>query len=85
MKNITTISGLKEIYNDYDIFIFDQWGVMHDGYSGYKKAIECIDKLIQNNKILSVISNSSKRTTASIKRLKELGFEPSHFKKIVAF
>ena len=39
MKQISTISGLKEIYNNYDIFLFDQWGVMHDGYSGYKKAI----------------------------------------------
>jgi len=83
MKQIPTISGLKEIYNNYDIFLFDQWGVMHDGYSGYKKAIECINKLIQSNKILKIISNSSKRTNDSIKRLKELGFEPNHFKKIV--
>ena len=39
MKNINSI---KEIINNYDNFIIDQWGVMHDGVNGFKHAIDAI-------------------------------------------
>ena len=57
MKNINSI---KEIINNYDNFIIDQWGVMHDGVNGFKHAIDAIEYLKRNNKNLFVISNSSK-------------------------
>ena len=59
MRKIETISGLNEIYKNYDVFILDQWGVMHDGYKGYLSAIDCVNKLIKKNKTLIIISNSS--------------------------
>ena len=46
MKNINTIDGLSNIIDQYDVFILDQWGVMHDGQQGYHYAIECIQKLV---------------------------------------
>lgn len=61
MSKVKNILGLKEIYQNYDIFILDQWGVMHDGYKGYSNAIECIDILFSHNKTLIIISNSSKK------------------------
>ena len=51
---------IKEIINNYDNFIIDQWGVMHDGVNGFKHAIDAIEYLKRNNKNLFVISNSSK-------------------------
>ena len=50
MKNIKTITGLQDIIANYDLFILDQWGVMHDGFKGYKKAILCINELIKKKK-----------------------------------
>jgi ribonucleotide monophosphatase NagD (HAD superfamily) len=79
MSKVKTILGLKEIYNNYDIFILDQWGVMHDGYKGYDCAINSVEKLIKENKKLIIISNSSKRKNSSIRRLKSLGFDKNHF------
>ena len=35
MSKVSTILGLKEIYQKYDAFILDQWGVMHDGHKSY--------------------------------------------------
>ena len=73
------IKSIREILNNYDNFIIDQWGVMHDGVFGYDHAFESIDFLNSNNKNLFIISNSSKRSKSSIDRLPKLGFKKSSF------
>ena len=54
------ISGISEIIDKYDVFILDQWGVIHDGKKGYTLAIECVQQLVKRNKKLIIISNSLK-------------------------
>jgi len=54
------IKSIEEIINDYDNFIIDQWGVMHDGAFGYEHAVNSINLLKSNNKNLFIISNSTK-------------------------
>ena len=44
------INSITEIIDLYDLFILDQWGVMHDGIKGYNHAIKSIVKLIEKNK-----------------------------------
>tara|TARA_Y100001970_G_scaffold292187_1_gene432356 strand:+ start:1021 stop:1905 length:885 start_codon:yes stop_codon:yes gene_type:complete len=83
MNNILTISGLNEIYKNYDVFILDQWGVMHDGKKGYPAAIECINKLIDEHKTLIIISNSSKRKASTIAKLNTLGFKSNDFIEVM--
>ncbi len=80
---IKLINSFAEIENKYDIFILDQWGVMHDGQQGYKHAINAVDKLIEANKKIIIISNSSKRKISSIDRLKDLGFNKNDFIEIM--
>ncbi len=77
------IDSISDIYNNYDFFILDQWGVMHDGQQGYKHAIEAVARLIDENKKLIIISNSSKRKISSVNRLKYLGFDKNHFIEIM--
>ena len=77
------IDNIGDIINLYDVFILDQWGVMHDGSYGYIKAINAVDKLISNNKKLIIISNSSKRKNTSVSRLKNLGFEKKNFLEVM--
>ena len=64
-----SLDGIREIINRYEVFILDQWGVMHDGNKGYFHAIKCINYLKANNKKLIIISNSSKRKKSSINLL----------------
>ena len=73
------IKSIEEIINDYDNFIIDQWGVMHDGTFGYEHAVNSINILNSNNKNLFIISNSSKRSKSSIDRLPKLGFKKNSF------
>jgi len=83
MSAVKNISGLKEIFQNYDIFILDQWGVMHDGYNGYSEAIKCIYNLIVNKKKLIIISNSSKKSKSTAERLPSLGFNQNQFSGIM--
>ena len=83
MRAVKNIFGLKEIFQNYDTFILDQWGVMHDGYIGYPEAINCIADLISNNKKIIIISNSSKKKESTCKRLPSLGFYQNQFVEIM--
>ena len=77
------INSFSEISDKYDVFILDQWGVMHDGHHGYDHAIDAVKHLIHKNKQLIIISNSSKRRISSINRLKDLGFDKNNFIEVM--
>ena len=77
------INSFSEISDKYNLFILDQWGVMHDGHNGYDHAIDAVKHLIYKNKQLIIISNSSKRRISSINRLKDLGFDKNNFIEVM--
>jgi HAD superfamily hydrolase (TIGR01459 family) len=83
MSSSINITGLEEIYRDYDTFILDQWGVMHNGIKGYLKAIKCIENFFLENKNLIIISNSSKRKKSTLHKLPAFGFNPNHFQEVM--
>jgi ribonucleotide monophosphatase NagD (HAD superfamily) len=56
---------------------------MHDGLIAYQHASNCVKKLVELNKKLIIISNSSKRNKATSDQLVKLGFEKSHFFEIM--
>ncbi len=78
-----SLENIREIINKYEVFILDQWGVIHDGNKGYSHAIKCINYLKANNKKLIIISNSSKRKQSSINRLPILGFNSDLFDEVI--
>jgi len=83
MKKVKCISCLKDIYKNYDTFVLDQWGVMHDGIDGYPNAINCVKNLFNYDKNLIIISNSSKRKESTFNYLPELGFNKYHFTEVM--
>ena len=52
------LEGLKEIYNNYDTFIIDLWGVMHNGIMLNPRAIEAVENLQKNSKKFVFLSNA---------------------------
>ena len=44
------LNHLAEIYKNYDTFIIDLWGVIHNGVKLNLKAIEAVKNLIQGKK-----------------------------------
>ena len=79
MNKAESIVGIKDIIDRYDVFILDQWGVMHNGEDGYTSAIKCVETLFEFNKKLIIISNSSKRKHTSADRLSDFGYSKNYF------
>jgi len=52
------INGLVEIYDKYDIFLIDLWGVIHNGVKPYPGAMEVLKNLKKKSKKFIFISNA---------------------------
>lgn len=60
-----SLRGFREIINKYDIFLFDQFGVLHDGREVFPGVLETLQYLKQNNKTLTIVSNTSRRVSTA--------------------
>jgi len=77
------ISGLHAIIDQYDVFLIDQFGVLHDGTVAYPASLDALEFLRQRGKTVVVLSNSGKRSSVNIARLQSLGFAQSGFDHVV--
>ncbi|KAJ4723772.1 Haloacid dehalogenase-like hydrolase (HAD) superfamily protein [Melia azedarach] len=76
-----SINGLRHIAETrrFKAWFLDQFGVLHDGKQPYPGAISTLEKLANTGAKMVVISNSSRRASTTIEKLKSLGFDPSLF------
>jgi len=73
----TTIDGLQNLIDDYDLFLIDQFGVLHDGVTLYPKVLEALAYLKSQNKEVVIVSNSGKRSAVNVHRLENMGIDSS--------
>ncbi len=69
-------SGIRDLADLYDYFIFDIWGVIHDGSSAYMGVVEAITFLRSKNKKICFLSNAPRRATKVAAVLKGYGITP---------
>jgi HAD superfamily hydrolase (TIGR01459 family) len=81
---MTFSSGLYELMDSYDGFIMDQWGVLHNGLHPYDGVLDTLHHLKQRKKQVVILSNSAKRSSENIERLKKLGIKPGLYKEVVS-
>lgn len=67
------VSGLHTIFEDYDAFIIDLWGVVHDGFNPYPGAVECLNHIIESGKPVIFMSNTPRPWTVVFEKLR--GFD----------
>lgn len=65
--------NLKEISATYNYFIFDIWGVIHDGSDIYPNVIETLTFLRSQNKKICFLSNAPRRSHKAAVVLEKLG------------
>jgi len=56
-KNLDN-DGLKSIAENYDIFYIDLWGVVHNGITLHKNAIEALEEITKANKDYVLLTNA---------------------------
>ncbi len=67
------LNGLEEIAQDYDGFIIDIFGVIHDGLELLPHTIETLTYLKANNKTVCFLSNSPRRADDAGRQCLEMG------------
>ena len=76
-KSVTLkIDTIQAIAPDYDVIVFDQWGVLHDGTSPYVGAVAAVEDLGVS---AAVLSNSGKRSKPNEHRITNMGFSSAAF------
>jgi HAD superfamily hydrolase (TIGR01459 family) len=70
MKEIT---GLREVAERYDAFIFDVWGVLHDGTKPYDGVLPTLQVLQKVGKPVLLLSNAARRSAHVTPHLAGIG------------
>ncbi|MER8676974.1 MULTISPECIES: TIGR01459 family HAD-type hydrolase [unclassified Mesorhizobium] len=83
-KTVEHLNGVNQLAERYDVFLLDQFGVLHDGASPYPGAVEALSTLKRAGKTIVLISNSGKRAGPNESRLLKLGFEPGSWDNFVS-
>lgn len=83
MPKIAMLDRLRDIAPGYDLFLVDQWGVIHNGSSPHADAVAAMRALREAGKTIVLISNTSKRTEVSKAALDEMGVPRALYDDIV--
>lgn len=78
------INSFKEISNDYDYYIFDVWGVIHDGSNAYPGAVETVRYLREQGKKICFLSNAPRRASKVASVLAKFGVTPDLYDFIMS-
>ena len=81
MKKYNSVS---EFANNYDSFILDIWGVIHDGEKIYPGALDCLKHLKLQNKELIFLSNAPRRQFKVKQALNKFNISDDLYKDIVS-
>lgn len=82
-KKMKVIKGVSEILNNYDFFIFDLWGVVHDGFQAFPGTLDVFKLLRENGKLAGILSNAPRRIDNTILRLKEMSIIDGHDYQVI--
>ena len=63
INGMNHIHGLREIAANYEAYIFDLWGVVHDGITPFQCSIDVMKKLKSQGKTTLILSNSPRVST----------------------
>ncbi|HWB49891.1 MAG TPA: TIGR01459 family HAD-type hydrolase [Stellaceae bacterium] len=67
------ITGVRDIAADYDGFVLDLWGVVHDGVKPYPGVLECLAALLAAGKRIVLLSNAPRRAHDVVRRITAIG------------
>ena len=71
--SIRILHGIREVAADYDGFLLDLWGVLHDGSQPFPEVLDALRRLKAADKTLVILSNAPRRAAMVADRLVEIG------------
>ena len=82
MLNIP-LTSIDELSHNYETFLLDQYGVLHNGQSVFDGVLEALQNLQSTQKTVILLSNSAKRAEKNYLRMEQLGLKREFFQGVV--
>lgn len=76
------VKHLSKISNQFDLFIIDLWGVLHDGRAAFPSAVNVLKQLKKLDKPVALLSNAPRRWISVQERLIQLGITPNLYQTL---
>ncbi|MGP1394863.1 MAG: TIGR01459 family HAD-type hydrolase [Inquilinaceae bacterium] len=73
MSQLLIVRGIEPLAQDYDGYILDLWGVIHDGHRPFPGVVDCLTRLKAAGKSICLLSNAPRRAAGLARRLDEMG------------
>lgn len=83
MTKMNTLSQLRDIISNYDAFILDLWGVVHDGSHLYPGIQEVLSNLKTADKKVIFLSNAPRRAVKAAAVLEQLGIARDWYEQVM--
>jgi HAD superfamily hydrolase (TIGR01459 family) len=77
------LQGFAALAQDYDGFIVDLWGVVHNGVAPYPGAADCLARLRAAGKRVVLLSNAPRRTAAAAASMAAMGLGADLYDAII--
>ena len=77
------LKHLSEVYKNYDTFIIDLWGVIHNGIVLNSKAVEAVDQLKNNSKKVVFLSNAPRPSSKVINFLLKMNLDKKYLSNVI--
>ena len=77
------LNHLSEIYKNYDTFVIDLWGVVHNGMILNPKAMEAIEQLENNSKKIVFLSNAPRPSSNVINFLLKMNMNRKYLLNVM--
>lgn len=72
-KAMRHLGRVRDIAADYDGFVVDLWGVVHDGVHPLPGAADCLRRLREQRKRIVLLSNAPRRAGRAAEMLRQMG------------
>ena len=77
------LNHLSDIYKNYDTFVIDLWGVIHNGVILNSKAIEAIEQLAKNSKKIVFLSNAPRPSSKVVDFLLKMKMDRKYLSNVM--
>ena len=83
MRHISVIQSVEELAQNYNLWLCDIWGVLHNGQEAFSSAIEACQKFRSAGGIVILISNAPRPAPHVEQKFSELGINSIFYDGIV--
>ncbi|MEC7136409.1 MAG: TIGR01459 family HAD-type hydrolase [Pseudomonadota bacterium] len=77
------LKNLSDIYTNYETFVIDLWGVIHNGIKLNPKAIEAVENLSKHSKNIVFLSNAPRPSSNVINFLLKMNMDKKFLKNVI--